>query len=333
MARIAPRQASVSIDCDACARRVEYNLGRSVALPSPSSESVLVAASEIRVDANGVAVLDGITLTSTGEWVLMLGAPRALFEAAAGLRAVMRGTLRVAGVVAADAARTGVATGAPLDPPLPPRWTVREYVTWSARLSGHARGAAEALATQAIERLDLGQYASARLGPVAVPIRRGTVLAAALASDARVLLIEDPTVGLADDVAHAFARRIARAVEGRRVIFFAARIPLESPLALAADEAFVLRGSQLAAQGAPAEIAAAERSFSLAVAGDVRAFASALVAEGASLLAPIPDEAASKGGARLAVRLGPLGTSDVLRIAASHQATVVELRPIAAAFA
>jgi len=146
-------------------------------------------------------------------------------------------------------------------------------------------------------------------------------------------LIEDPTVGLADDVAHAFARRIARAVEGRRVIFFAARIPLESPLALAADEAFVLRGSQLAAQGAPAEIAAAERSFSLAVAGDVRAFASALLAEGASLLAPIPDEAASKGGARLAVRLGPLGTSDVLRIAASHQATVVELRPIAAAFA
>jgi len=304
-----------------------------VALPSPSPESVLVAASELRVDVNGAAVLDGITLTSTGEWVLALGAPRALFEAAAGLRAIVRGSLRVAGVASADAARTGVATGAPLDPPLPPRWTVREYVQWSARLSGHSRAAAEAHAAEALGRLELGQYASVRLGTAAVPIRRGAVLAAALSSGARVLLIEDPTVGLGDDVAHAFARRIALALADRRVIFFAARIPLESPLALAADEAFVLRGSHLAAQGAPAEIAAAERSFSLAVAGDFRAFASALLAEGASLLTPIPDGPASEGAARIAVHLGPLGTSDVLRLAAAHQATVVDLRPIAGAFA
>ncbi len=304
-----------------------------MALPSPLPESVLVAASELRVDVNGAAVLDGITLTSTGEWVLALGAPRALFEAAAGLRAIVRGSLRVAGVASADAARTGVATGAPLDPPLPPRWTVREYVQWSARLSGHSRNAAEAHAAEALGRLELGPYASVHLGTAAIPIRRGAVLAAALSSGARVLLIEDPTVGLGDDVAHAFARRIVLALADRRVIFFAARIPLESPLALAADEAFVLRGSHLAAQGAPAEIAAAERSFSLAVAGDFRAFASALLAEGASLLTPIPDGPASEGAARIAVHLGPLGTSDVLRLAAAHQATVVDLRPIAGAFA
>lgn len=308
-----------------------------MALPSPLPESVLVAASELRVDVNGSAVLDGITLTSTGEWVLVLGAPRAFFEAAAGLRAVVRGTLRIAGVAAADAARTGVATGAPLDPPLPPRWTVREYVTWSARLSGHGRDAAGAQAADALSRLDLAPYAAVRLGTAAVPIRRGTVLAAALASSARVILIEDPTTGLTDDVAHAFARRIAHALADRRVIFFAPRMPLESPLALAADEAFVLRGSHVAAHGAPAEIAAAERSFSLAVAGDagrVGAFASALLAGGASLLTPIPPiSAAPREAARFAVHLGPLGTAEVLRLAAFHDATVIELRPIAGAFA
>jgi ABC-type multidrug transport system ATPase subunit len=239
----------------------------------------------------------------------------------------------VAGVAAADAARFGVATGAPLDPPLPPRWTVREYVTWSARLCGQSRAVANAYSADALERLELAQYASVRLGAASVAIRRGTVLAAALVSGVRVLLLEDPTVGLGDDVAHAFARRIARALADRRVIFFASRIPLESPLALAGDEAFVLRGSHVAAQGAPAEIAAAERSFSLAVAGDVRALASALVAEGASLLAPIPEGPGTEGPARLAVHLGPLRTFDVLRLAASHAATVVELRPIAGAFA
>ena len=307
-----------------------------MALPSPLPESVLLAASELRVDVNGAAVLDGITLTSTGEWVLVLGAARALFDAAAGLRAVVRGTLQVAGVAAADAARTGVATGAPLDPPLPSRWTVREYVTWSARLSGHARSAAEAHAADALSRLDLAQHAATRLGAAVLPVRRATVLAAALASGAQVLLIEDPTTGLGDDVAHAFARRIAQALTVHRVIFFAHRMPLESPLALAADEAFVVRGSFVAAHGAPAEIAAAERSFSLAVAGDptrIRAFASALSAEGASLLTPISAQPALRGAARFAVHLGPLGTAEVMQIAASYDATVVELRPIAGAFA
>jgi ABC-type multidrug transport system ATPase subunit len=306
-----------------------------VALPSPWPEGALLAASELRVDVNeGGAALDGLSLTSTGEWVLVLGASRALFEAAAGLRAVVRGTLRVAGVPAAEAVRTGIATGAPLDPPLPARWSVREYVTWSARLSGHPRAAANEYAARALARMDLVAYASARLGPAARTIRRGAVLAAALASDARAILVEDPTVGLTDGVAHGFARTIAAAFADRRVLFFAGRVPLESPIALAADEAFVLRGSTVAVQGAPAEIAAAERSFVLAVAGNVGAFAAALAAEGASILTPLEGSAALAGGAaRLSVHLGPLGTSEVLRLAAASHATVVELRPLAGAFA
>ena len=90
----------------------------------------------------------------------MLGAARALFEAAAGLRAIARGELRVAGEEPLDAVRAGAVAGAPLDPPLPASWTVRQYVTWSARLAGHAPGTARALADEAIERMELGSQAN-----------------------------------------------------------------------------------------------------------------------------------------------------------------------------
>src|SRR5579884_3038401 len=209
-----------------------------------------------------------MSLACGGDRVLVLGAARALFEAAAGLRPTARGELRVEGLPPAAAVRGGVAAGAPLDPPVPGDWTVRRYVLWSARLAGHARQAAEALAEDAIARVKLGEAAAeGRLGPSAPAVRRATVLAAALATGARTLLVEDPSTGL-DDVARPFAHVVAHALRDRRVVFFAGRIPLDSPIALAADEAVVVDGSHVAAQGPPAELAAAERTFVLCVGGD-----------------------------------------------------------------
>ena len=289
----------------------------------------LLVASSLRLDVHGVPAIDGLSLTSAGEHLLVLGAPSALFEAAAGLRAAVRGALRVEGRLPLEAVRAGIAAGAPLDPPMPPRWTVRQYVTWSARLAGHPRPVARNLADDALGRMVLGTVARAKLGTAVTSVRRATVLAAALATGATTLLIEDPTTGLSAEAGPQFTRIMVRAVADRRTIFFAGRMRLESPVALAADEAIFLFGSHVAAQGAPAEIAAADSAFALRVSGDVRAFTEAVKASGASLRG----ETGRGPPSRVTVDLGPLATRDLLRIAEESRAVVLELRPISLAFA
>jgi ABC-2 type transport system ATP-binding protein len=288
----------------------------------------IFAAASLRVDVHGYPAVDGLSLTTTGERVLVLGAADALFEAAAGLRPSARGGLRVEGRTPIDAVRAGVVAGAPLDPPMPPRWTVEAYVTWSARLAGHPRRTAKQLAADALARMSLDTMAATKLGRAVLLVRRATVLAAALATGATTLFVQDPLTGLPADSASPFARVLSRALADRRTVFFGGRLRLESPLALAADEAVVVFGSSVAAQGAPAEIAAAERSLSVRVVGDVRAFIEAVRGAGGRVLEP-----AAGSPSRVSVDLGPLATHDLLRIAEASKVVVLELRPIARAFA
>jgi hypothetical protein len=177
--------------------------------------------------------------------------------------------------------------------------------------------------------MQLASTARTKLAAAGLPVRRGAVLAAALATGARTILVEDPTPGLTDEAARPVARVLARAVADRRSVLFAARIALDSPLALASDEALVVDGSRVAAQGAPAEIAAAERTLLLRVHGDAIGFARAV--EGAGGRADVTTGAPSP--AHVQVHLGPLAARDLLRIAAESSAVVVELRPLARAFA
>jgi ABC-type cobalamin/Fe3+-siderophores transport system ATPase subunit len=289
----------------------------------------LLASSALRVDVGGTSTVDGLSLATSGDRVLVLGAARALYEAAAGARPIARGELLVADQQPLDAIRTGMAAGAPVDPPLPSSWTVREYVVWSARLAGHAAGTARALADDALDRLKLTSLSKNKLGAVALAARRGTVIAAALATGASIMLLEDPVAALPADVARSFARIVVRALSDRRTAVFAPRVALDSPIALAADEAIVVDGSRVAAQGAPAEIAAGESAFVLRLGGDARAFVSAAEAQGARLLAPGGDPRLDG----VTLDLGGLRALDLLRIAASSNAVVLELRPLARTFA
>jgi ABC-2 type transport system ATP-binding protein len=290
----------------------------------------LLAASAARVDVGGAPALDGLSLATTGERVLVLGAARALFEAAAGQRPVSRGTLRVEGLEPLAAVRQNVVASVPLDPPMPPAWTVEAYVTWSARLAGHSRREATERAGDALELVQGASSARAKLKGATLALRRATVLAAALATGAATLLVEDPGAGLPDEAARLLVRRVARALAGRRAVVFAGRLALESPLSLAADEALVLEGSEVAAQGAPAEVAASDGLLSLRVEGDAAAFARAVEGRGGhARVGP----GALGPSARVEVRLGPLSTRDLLEIATGTQALIVELCPVARAFA
>jgi ABC-type multidrug transport system ATPase subunit len=288
-----------------------------------------LACSHLRVDVGGVPAIDGLTLTSTGEHVLVLGAARALFEAAAGLRPIARGDLFVEGIAPREAICSGRAACAPLDPPLPGTWTVIQYALWSARLAGHERAPALALATDALARLQVTSMAQTKLAAATPAVKRATVLAAALATGATTLLVEDPVLGLPSETGHVLARIAARALEDRHTVVFAARVPLESPLALAADEAMIVDGSQLVAQGAPGELAARERTLALRVHGELGAFVRAVEACGGHVV--VAPGAFPPAYVRL--ELGPLAARDLLRIAAESDAVVVELRPLARPFA
>lgn len=289
----------------------------------PAVAEPLLELVNARIDAGGFPAIDGLTLATRGEHALVLGAARAVFEAASGLCPVAHGQVRVLGMSPAAALKAGWVAGASLDPRLPPSWTVRTFVAWNARLSGHRRSRLRGFTDEALDRLALGESAKVTLGRAPLVVRRAAVVAGAIATGARLLLVEDPTVNLPDEQGRSFAGQLVRAFEGHGSVVFAARMDLTSPLAAEASEAIVVVGSEIAARGEPAELAAQEHVYALRVHGDSRSFVDAASGRGAKVT--------GKGGL-LTVDVGSdLKVRDLLAIARQTDVTVVEVRPIARA--
>ena len=283
----------------------------------------LLEADRVRVDVHGAPAVDGLSFATQGDQVLVIGAARALFEAVSGVRPVASGALRVAGASARDALRSGQTAGASFDLPLPPRWTPREYATWSARLAGHPRAVAASLAREALDRMKMASVVDVRLGKALPLVRRATAIAAAIATGAEVILLDDPLAGLAEEQARSLARIVSRALDDRRWIVFAPRVPLASPLALNADEAIIVTGATVAGQGPPAELAARERAYALRVQGETAAFARRVIERGGTV---------GGNAAEMTIELGELTTGELVRIAQESNAVILELFPLAASF-
>lgn len=311
----------------------------------------LLAARDLRVGRSGLGLglglgatgsapaVDGLTLTATGRRLLVLGAPRALFEAVAGVAPVTRGDLTVAGTPARAALAAGLVAGAPLDPAMPPAWTCARWIGWSARLAGRSAGDARTLAARAIATMRMESVAATKLGAAGLHVRRATVIAGALATDARVIALEDFSAGLPDATARTLAEVTAQALAPLAWILFAARAPLDAPLVAAADEAIVLAGGHLAGQGAPAALAARAGAYAVRLAAGrddvdpvaaMKRFVDAAAARGARASL----DASGAADALCTLDLGDaLRPRDLLAMAEEANAVVVELRPIARAFA
>lgn len=290
-------------------------------------EPVLVA-NDLRVDVDGVPGCEGLSFRTKGEHVLFLGAPRALFTATVGLAPVTRGSLAIRGVSSDEAVGVGLIAGAALDPPLPSRWTVHEYVEWSARLSGAPRTESKSAADSAIERLKLGPLAKTQIQKLVPHGRRATVIAAALAACTEIVALEDPLAGLPEDVAGSFGPILVEALMERAWIVFAPRIALSSPIALAANDAIVLSPTRVEGQGPPAELAGANAvRFVARLDGDLAAVREALSARGATM---------EQQGAHVLLDLVQVTTSELAAICADADVAIIELmpvsRPIARAF-
>lgn len=292
-------------------------------MPSRRIDEPVLLAGDLRVDAPNerVPACEGLSFRSSGERVLVLGAPRALFLAATGLTSVSHGTLTVLGAPPPEAVGLGLIAGAALDPPLPPRWTILEYVAWSARLSGAPANEARAAAKNAIARLRLEPLAQTPFAKVNVPhARRAAVVAGALAAQTEVVALEDPLAGLAEDVVASYGAILVEALADRAWLVFAPRIALASPLARAADEALVLSATRLEGQGPPAELASANAvRFVARLDGEIDKVRAALTERGGSLEAQ---------GAHVLIDLMGTSTSELAAICAAADVAILELLPV-----
>jgi ABC-type multidrug transport system ATPase subunit len=282
--------------------------------------NAVLEASEARIDKGGMPVLEQLTLKTTGSNVVVLGAPRALFEVCTGTLALTAGALCVEGVNPREAVASGAVASAPMDVPVPPRWTLEKLASESARLAGHGGREMRERARSALHVLGLDAMARTKLGGAELAVRRGAMIAAALATGAGTLLVEDFTAGLSDAAARSLGRMFVAACKDRRWMLFAGKLVLGSPIGLHADEAIVFSGGRVAMSGHPAEIAARERTFSVRTAEEPEALAAALRERGAFV--DTRDHA-------LTITLPEgLSTLDVVRMAVDKSVVVLELLPV-----
>lgn len=304
----------------------------------------LLEADELRVAVDDVVVLDRASFTTRGDRVLVLGEAAPLLAAimgttlgargarsagsrdvssAAGECRVVAGRLRCAGLDVARGEHLARIGAAPLDPPLPPRFTALEYVTWSARLTGASASAARALATAALAKVGLESARDTSIARLPLVGRRGLVLAHAIVTDPAVLVADAPLEGLEPGAAALVTRALAAATTGRGAIVGVPRLDPASPvgaLAAQATDVLLVSGGQLVLHASGAELGGAARLYAVTVRTNAEPLRGELAARGIELRGgPERFSAALPEGA---------GAPEILAAAAAARAAVVEVRPL-----
>ncbi len=217
----------------------------------------------------GRPVLRGVDLRAdAGEWLGLLGPNGAgkstLLKAIAGL-AAYRGRIAFDGADAASLTRRNRArmvAFVPQEPNLPPGLTVAEYVllgrTPHLSYLGTEAARDRAAARTALDLLDLGGLADRDIAALSGGERRRTVLARALAQEAGILLLDEPTGALDIGQGQNALETIGAVREERPVTVITAM----HDLALAgqfSDRLVLLAEGRIAAEGPPAAVLTADR--------------------------------------------------------------------------
>ena len=218
----------------------------------------------LSVTLGGARIVDGLAAhVEEGEWVALIG-PNGAGKTTA-LRAVARlvgydGTVRLFGDDASALSRQQVARAlalVPQVPLIPGDITVREYVllgrTPYLTYFGSERRADHDAVDAAIEQLDLEALARRRLDTLSGGERQRATLARALAQDAPVLLLDEPTAAL--DVGR--QQQVLELVDSLRARRGLTVLSTMHDLTLAgqyADRLLLLDGGKLVAAGAAREV-------------------------------------------------------------------------------
>jgi ABC-type Na+ transport system ATPase subunit NatA len=288
------------------------------------SDTPLLRARDLRIDIDGAAQVESATFESRGASLALLGDGQALISAVAGRADIRAGLLEIEGLDVGGRAqlRAGTVGLAPLDPPLPPKWTVREYLVWGARLAGLARLEAQKRAATILLELGLEAVAARQLEGLAVGERRAAVLAQAVVTRPRVLVASAPLSGLAGGDADYVAAAFAAATRERKWIASLSNLyagSAEHRLAASADDLLVFASGRLARQGKLQVLEEGTVGYTLMLRSRIAEFREALRARGVELFG---------GPQRFFVELPPrLRPSDLLALSAEIGAPIVELVP------
>lgn len=300
------------------------------------ADAPVLAATEARIAVDGVVAIDHLTLATRGDRVILAGDPAALIAAIIGAPLspniddelpgeafVIGGSLLIGGRDVASGAHTAAIGAALLDPPLPPSWSVEEYVSWGARLGGATARSARELAASVLARVGLSSMRRRPASALAVPLRRVLCLAQAAVLSPDVLVAEAPLSGLEGEAATLVLTALRAATEGRRALITATRLDPGSPegaLCRGADHLVVLAGGEVAVEGPPAELYAGARVYSLTVPRNGAALKLELATRGIDLRGgPVRFSATLPAGT---------GTRDIFLSAKVVKAPVVELVPV-----
>jgi iron complex transport system ATP-binding protein len=234
--------------------------------------TAILRATDLRVRLGRAEVLQGVTLEIGPGWTALVGPNGAgkstLLRALAGLQPPASGSVHLRGrglhtVSAAERAQTlawlaqqGEVTG---------ELTVRETVELGriARLGllGTPRAADAAAVDQAMWLTECSAWAGRRLHELSGGERQRVLLARVLATEAEVLLLDEPTTHLDAPHQRTLARLFKRLAQGmaqdtpqqtaqpRAVL----TVLHDLPIALRADRLLVLHGGRLQADGAPSD--------------------------------------------------------------------------------
>ena len=212
----------------------------------------------------GGASCEGVDSSiSTGEWLALIG-PNGAGKTTL-LRAIARllpysGTIEIDGRPTSELRRAELSrllAVVPQEPSTPPWMTVAEYVLLGrtphlgalAREGEHDRE----VAARALGRLDLLGYRDRRLGTLSGGEKQRVVVARALAQEARIVLLDEPTASL--DIGHQQQALelldLLRAESGLTLVSAMHDLTLAAQYA---DRMLLLHEGRVAADGAPTDV-------------------------------------------------------------------------------
>lgn len=210
----------------------------------------------------GRRVIDGLSLAlRAGEWAAVVGPNGAgkstLLQLLAGLRTPQSGEVRLAGRLLADwslreraQALAWLAQQGGSDGDIAARDIVRLGRLPRHGLFGAPDASDEAAVNAAMAETECTAWADRRLNELSGGERQRVLLARALAVDAGVLLLDEPTTHLDAPHQRALLRSLARRAHAGAAV---AVVLHDVTLALAADRVLVMDGGRLVADGAPGD--------------------------------------------------------------------------------